>query len=181
MKTFIRRSILAILATLAPAAALAQTPKADSGAVGGDIGIFLPSQDNMKSGLMLEGFYEYYPTARTSLRLGLGWGNPKYDTEEDDSVSFIRIGGDVVYNWEGGSVHPFAGGGLGIYFLQNRDNGESVGDSETKFGGTLFGGAEFFTSNTVSFKAEAKYHLIADAGAYNPDGLSLTIGVKKYF
>ena len=183
MKRLIRRTILAILATLTPSLLLAQTPKADSGAVGGDVGIFLPKQDGMKSGPTLEGFYEYYPTARTSIRLGLGWGNPKRDTEndEDDSIRFIRIGGDVVYNWEGGSVHPFVGAGLGIYFLQERDNGENLGDSETKFGGTLFGGAEFFTSNTVSFKAEAKYHIVADAGAYNPDGLSLTVGLKKYF
>ena len=59
--------------------------------------------------------------------------------------------------------------------------GESIGDSETKFGGTIFGGVEYFTSNTVSLKGEARYHLVANSGAYNPDGLSLTIGLKKYF
>jgi hypothetical protein len=180
MKTIIVTT-LTVLATFAPSVTSAQTPRADSAAVGGDVGIFLPAQDGMKSGATLEGFYEYYPTARTSLRLGLGWANPKTKPDEDDSVRMIRVAGDVVYNWERGSVHPFAGGGVGIYFLQPKDNGENLGDSETKFGGTLFGGAEFFTSNTLSFKAEARYHLVANPGAYNPDGLALTVGVKKYF
>ena len=181
MKRQITRSIITALLTLAPTAAFAQTPRADSAAVGGDVGLFLPKEDGMKSGATLEGFYEYYPTARTSVRLGLGWANPKLKADEEDAIRWFRVAGDIVYNWEGGSVHPFVGGGLGIYFLQQKDNGESLGDSQTKFGGTLFGGAEFFTSNTVSFKAEARYHLIANDGAYNPDGLALTVGIKKYF
>jgi hypothetical protein len=181
VKTLIRGSILLALVTVTPAVASAQTPRADSAAVGGDIGIFLPAADNMKSGPNLEGFYEYYLRPRTSIRLGLGWANPKRKAEEEDSIRWIRVAGDVVYNWEGGSVHPFVGAGLGIYFLQERDNGENFGDSQTKFGGTIFGGAEFFLNNTVSVKGEARYHLIADSGAYNPDGLALTIGMKKYF
>ena len=181
MKRFFTLSILLALVASVPAIATAQTPRADSGAIGGDVGLFLPKADGMKSGPTLEGFYEYYPTARTSIRLGLGWANPKLDNEEDDSIRWIRVAGDVVYNWEGGSVHPFVGGGLGIYFLQRRDNGENLGDSETKLGGTLFGGAEFFLNNTVSVKGEARYHLIANIDSYNPDGLALTVGVKKYF
>jgi len=181
VKRLITRSILITLVTLTPAVAAAQTPRADSGAVGGDLGIFLPKTDSMKSGATLEGFYEYYPMARTSIRLGMGWANPKLKSDEEDSIRWFRVAGDVVYNWEGGNVHPFVGAGLGIYFLQQKDNGESLGDSETKFGGTIFGGAEFFTSNTLSFKGEARYHLISNIGDYNPDGLALTIGVKKYF
>lgn len=183
MKTFRTCcSILAALFICPPSLVTAQTPQADSAAVGGDVGLFLPKQDGMTSGPTLEGFYEYYPTARTSIRLGLGWGNPKLkDDPDDDTIRFMRVAGDVVYNWEGGTVHPFVGGGLGIYFLQERDNGQNLGDAETKLGATLFGGAELFTSNTVSFKAEARYHLISNAGTYNPDGLALTIGLKKYF
>lgn len=176
-----KKLILVVLLTLVPAMAAAQTPRAESGAVGGDVGWFFPADDGMKGGATLEGFYEYYLTARTSVRLGLGWGRPKVKADEEDSIRFFRVAGDVVYNWERGNVHPFAGAGVGIYFLQASDNGESVGDSETKFGGTIFGGAELFTSNTVSVKGEARYHLVANAGAYNPDGLSLTIGIKKYF
>ena len=63
------------------------------------------------------------------------------------------------------------------------DGCSSAASSEVgaRLGATLFGGVELFTSNTISFKAEAKYHLIANAGTYNPDGLALTAGIKKYF
>ena len=80
-----------------------------------------------------------------------------------------------------GAVHPFVGAGLGIYFIQEKDNGNSFGEDHTKLGGTVFGGVEFFTSNTVSVKGEARYHLIDNINGLNPDGLALTIGLKKYF
>jgi opacity protein-like surface antigen len=74
------------------------------------------------------------------------------------------------------------GGGLGIYFLQARSSGESIGDSETKVGATIFGGVELFTSQTLAIKGELRYHLIGNTDAgLNPDGATLTIGVKKYF
>jgi opacity protein-like surface antigen len=86
-----------------------------------------------------------------------------------------------VHNWEGGAVHPFVGAGLGTYFLQFRDNGNNVGDSETKVGGTVLGGAEFFTSDTFAVKGEARYHIVSKVNGFNPSGLSLTVGVKSYF
>jgi hypothetical protein len=46
----------------------------------------------------------------------------------------------------------------------------------------LLGGAEFFTSNTMSVKGEISYHLISNVdhfGPANPDGLKLTIGLMK--
>jgi len=181
MKTVCRISIFALALSCAPAIGYAQTPRTDSAAVGADVGVFLPKADGLKSGLVLDAFYEYYLSPRTSLRLGGDWMNPKFDNGEDDSIRYFRVGGDLVYNWEGGSIHPFAGAGLGVYFLQTRDNGENLGDQRTKLGGTLFGGAEFFTSNTVSVKAEAKYHVISNTDGFNPDGLSLTVGLKKYF
>lgn len=84
-------------------------------------------------------------------------------------------------NWEGGTIHPFVGAGLGVYFIQERDNGQNFGDSHTKLGGNIFGGLEFFTSDTVSVKGEARYHIIDNINGLNPDGLVLTIGLKKYF
>ena len=156
-------------------------PHTGASAVGGEVGIFLPREDVLTTGPVLEGTYEYYLTARDSLRLGVGWLNPKREGESEDSVRMIRIAGDLVHNWEGGAVHPFVGAGLGIYFLQPRDNGENLGDSRTKFGGTIFGGAEFFTSNTFSVKGEARYHVVSKIDDFNPSGLSLTFGVKSYF
>lgn len=177
-------SLVLLAALLAvPSVAIAQrrVPATDSAAVGGDVGLFLPRDAALTTGPTLEGFYEYYLTPRNSLRVGAGWANPKLDREDSDSLRHIRIAVDTVYNWERGAVHPFVGAGIGVYFLQFKDNGESVGDSESKLGGTLFGGAEFFTSPTMSVKAEARYHLVKDAFGMNPDGLALTVGVKKYF
>jgi opacity protein-like surface antigen len=181
MRLLVTSSIFAMLMAATSSPALAQTPRTDSAAVGADVGVFLPRADSLKSGIEVDGFYEYYLSPRTSVRLGGGWMNPKLEREDDDSIRYFRVGGDLVYNWEGGSIHPFAGVGLGVYFLQETDNGDSFGDQDTKFGGALFGGAEFFTSNTLAVKAEAKYHVVTNADGFNLDGLSLTIGLKKYF
>jgi len=172
---------LVVLAVPSTAGAQARMPHTDAGAIGGEVGVFLPRQDGMTTGPSLEGFYEYYLTARDSVRMGAGWANPKFERESADSMRQIRVAVDVVHNWEGGAVHPFVGAGLGSYFLQLKDNGNSVGDSQTKFGGTVFGGLEFFTSKTFAVKGEARYHAVMKANGYDPSGLALTIGVKSYF
>jgi len=171
------------LALPTAAAAQARMPHEGASAVGGEVGIFLPKEDALTKGPVVEGFYEYYLSARDSLRVGVGWMNPKWEAEDSDSLRQIRIGADLVRNWEGGAVHPYLGAGLGAYMLQFRDNGENLGDSETKFGGNVFGGVEYFTSNTFSVKGEARYHVVSKTNAFelNPSGLSLTFGVKGYF
>jgi hypothetical protein len=170
------------LTLFVPAIALGQgrVPRTDSGAVGGDVGVFLPADDGLNSGIALEGFYEYYLTARNSIRMGAGWAEPEFNGGRD-SLQHVRIAFDTVYNWEGGPVHPFVGAGLGIYFLQSKIDGESFGDSETRLGATVFGGFEVFNGRTVSVKGELRYHLIRNLGSLNPDGAALTVGLKKYF
>jgi hypothetical protein len=178
---FGKHFILTLILVALPAAASAQrVPARDSGAIGGDVGVFLPRDDAMKWGPTLEGFYEYYFEPRTSVRIGLGWAKPRFDPSENDSVRYIRVPLDIVYNWEGGAVHPFVGAGLGVYFLQQRNGGTNVGDGETKLGGTLFGGVELFTARTTALKLEARYHIVQRA-RIKPDGLSLTVGIKQYF
>jgi hypothetical protein len=182
MKTWTLQCILTALLLVLPAAAHAQrVPATDSGALIGEVGWFFPNEDVLRWGPVIEGFYEYYFTPRNSVRFGLGWTEPKFDQDDEDGFRIIRVPVDLVYNWERGAVHPFAGAGLGIYFIQARDNGNSVGDSETKFGGSLFGGVEFFTGRTVALKLEGRYHAILNVGSYDPDGLSFTVGLKKYF
>jgi len=166
-----------------PAAVSAQgrMPHKDAGAVGGEVGVFLPREEGMTTGPAIEGFYEYYLTARESLRVGAGWANPKQEANSDARMRQIRIAVDLLHNWEGGAIHPFVGAGLGTYFLQPRLNGTNLGDSATKLGGTILGGVEYFTSNTFSVKGEARYHIVTKSGLYDPSGLALTIGVKSYF
>ena len=165
----------------APAAAQRRMPHADAGAFGGEVGIFLPRDGAMTTGPGIAGFYEHYLTPRDSLRVAGEWINPKRDFEHADSTRQVRVGADLIHNWEGGAVHPFVGAGLGAYFLQPRDNGVSSGDGATRLGGTLLGGLEFFTSNTFSVKGEARYHIVSKWNGYDPSGLALTVGVKSYF
>jgi hypothetical protein len=171
------------LLLLAPAGAAAQgrMPHAGANAVGGDVGVFPPRQDGMTRGLDLHGFFEHYLTARDSVRVGVEFANPKVEIETTDSVRQVRLGADLVHNWERGAIHPFAGAGLGAYFLQGIDNGHDSGPSAKKLGGSLFGGAEFFTSKTFSVKAEGRYHVVSKWNGYDPSGLALTVGVKSYF
>ena len=173
--------VLIMLCAGSPALAQRRVPHANSSAVGGEVGVFLPKQDGMTTGPAIEGFYEQYLTARDSIRLGAGWANPKVDREDTDSMRQVRIAFDIVHNWEGGAIHPFAGAGLGAYFLQARDNGNNAGESDHKLGGTIFGGVEYFTSNTFSVKGEARYHAVMKSNGYDPSGLMLTVGVKRYF
>ena len=186
MKMLFRLPIIAVILPLVPVMAEAQgrVPRTDSAAVGGDIGVFRPSDDALKPSLSLDGFYEYYLAPRSSVRLGVGWMAPEYDADPGESLRYIRIGGDMIYNWEGGAVHPFVGAGVGVYIMQPRENGNDRADSESKLGGVLLGGVEYFTSNTVAVKGEVSYHLMSNVdnfGPRNPDGLKLTIGLKKYF
>jgi len=156
-------------------------PHRDAGAIAGEVGVFLPRQDGMTTGPELGGLYEYYLTARDSLRVGGGWSNPRQEENSNARMRQIRVGVDLIHNWEGGTVHPFVGAGIGTYFLQPRLNGENLGDSATKIGGTLIGGVEVFTSNTFSVKGEARYNVVQKSGPYNPSGLTLAFGVKSYF
>ena len=186
MKTVLTLPIIAVALTLLPVTAEAQgrTPRTDSAAVGVDVGLFRPNQDVLESGVSLDGFYEYYLAPRTSVRFGAGWTAPEYARESDESLRYVRVGGDLIYNWEGGPVHPFVGAGLGVYIMQPRENGNDVAESESKLGGVLLGGVEFFTSNTVAVKGEVSYHLISDVenfGPSNPNGLKFAVGLKKYF
>ena len=181
MKTLIQHFILTAMLVTLPSLALAQrVPDTDSGAIGGDVGLFIPREDALSVGPTLEGFYEYYFNPRSSFRIGVGWARPKYDDDERWSARYVRVPVDVVHNWERGVVHPFVGAGLGIYFLQDRFEGEDRGESETKLGGTLFGGVEIFTSRTAAVKIEARYHVVRRTGI-DPDGLALTVGLKKYY
>ena len=158
-----------------------RVPHEGSSAVIGEVGLFLPSQDGMTTGPAVEGVYEYYLTARDSLRLGAGWANPKVEREHVDSTRQVRLGADLVHNWEGGAVHPFVGAGAGAYFLQPVDNGNSFGPRQTKPGARVLGGVEVFTSRTFAIKGEARYDAVMKANGYDPSGLTFSIGVKSYF
>lgn len=174
--------LFCVSSLLLPANAWAQrTPYAGINAAGASVGLFIPHQQGMSTGPLIEGFFEHYMTARDSVRLDVGWADPKQSDDSSIGTRQVRLGGDLLHNWEGGAVHPFVGAGLGVYFLQNHINGTDVGTRATKFGGVLTGGVEFFASRTFSVKGEANYHIVTKWDGYDPSGLALSIGVKAYF
>jgi hypothetical protein len=68
-----------------------------------------------------------------------------------------------------------------VYFIQPRVSGSDNVEGATKFGGSILGGVEFFTSKTFAVKAEGRYHIVTKWNGYDPSGFALTIGLKSYF
>jgi hypothetical protein len=157
-------------------------PAEGSIAVGGDVGLFVPADGAFGPSVALEGHADFYLTARVAARFDVDWTDPSFDRESSDSLRQVRLGGDVIYNWEGGKWHPFAGGGIAAHLIQEKDNGRDFGDSETKLGGALLGGIEYFFNRTATIKAEGRYQFVGQTrNGYDPSGLVLLIGLKQYF
>jgi hypothetical protein len=158
-----------------------RVPHEGSAAIGVDVGVFLPAADQFDHSLVTNVLYEYYVTPRVSLRSGFGWANPSFKGGAVDSLRQLPLRLDVDYNWEGGRWHPFVGSGVGAYFLQFQQNGQTFGDTETVFGLNAGGGVEYFFTRNATIKGEGRYHAINDIRAQDPSGFVLTVGLKTYF
>jgi opacity protein-like surface antigen len=156
-------------------------PHEESTAFGFDVGGFMPRSDVLDGSGLMSVNYDYYVTPRVSLRSSFGWTNPEFHTSGPDSLRQMPLRLDMNYNWEGGAWHPFVGAGLGAYFMQFRNNGQTIGDMESKFGVNLGGGLEYFFNRTVAFKGEGRYHAVQKVRGVQPSGVALTAGLKTYF
>jgi hypothetical protein len=177
-----RHGLLVIMFISAASAASAQprVPDAGMAAVSGSIGVIFPD-DPFGPDVALGGAFDYYVTPRLSLRPGVMWADPDVE-DHDESLRRVGLLFDVIYNWEHGKWHPFAGGGVGAYFFQPKAGGEPFRDDETNIGVSLSGGIEYFTTRTTSIKGEAQYFIIDQGGLpQSPSALALMLGVKKYF
>lgn len=174
--------VLAVVLVMpARASAQARQPAEGAIAVGGAVGAFLPTEDALDNALNLEGQLQFQFTPRVGLRFGVGWTDPGFDREDEDSLRQIRIGADLLYNWEHGAWHPYVGGGLGAHLLQEKDNGRDLGDGESKLGGSVLGGVEYFFTRDTVITGEARYQVVQDIRGLSPSGLLLAAGLKKYF
>src|SRR4029077_4368962 len=92
-----------------PSVAFAQRrmPHQEANAIGGEVGMFLPHADGMSTGPVVDGTFEHYLNARDSVRLNVGWMQPQQTGNPNAKMREVRVAGDLVHNWEGGSVHPF--------------------------------------------------------------------------
>lgn len=174
--------VLLTLAALTASPAFAQRRVPDAGmmAVGGEVGFFVPD-DEFETSPIFGGLFEYYVTPRVGLRASVLFTDPEFDRGTDDSLRHARIGFDVIYNWEHGKWHPFAGGGIGFDKLQVKENGQSLGDSETKVGFTGLGGVEYFFNRRTTFKIEGRFMFADDFDGSEPSGFAATFGIKQYF
>ena len=171
----------AVLTMPAGAFAQARQPAEGAVAVGGAVGAFLPTEDALDNALYLEGQFQFQFSPRVGVRFGVGWTDPQFAREDEDSLRQIRIGADLLYNWEHGAWHPYVGAGLGAHLLQEKDNGRDLGDGESKLGGAVLGGVEYFFTRDTVISGEARYQFVQDIRGLSPSGLLLAAGVKKYF
>jgi hypothetical protein len=181
-------ALVAVLVFALPLPAAAQRrsharpPDAGSIAVGGDFGGFIPSEGALSTGVALEGHAEFYFTRRLSVRFDVDWTDPPFDRDGGDSLRQVRFGGDAIYNWEGGKWHPFAGGGIAAHLVQQMDSGRDFGESETKLGGDVLGGVEYFFNRTAAVKVEGRYQFVDRTQlGIDPSGMMLLVGLKQYF
>lgn len=167
---------------LVPVLAAAQ-PVPDEGqvALGAEIGLFLPSDEQLEPGILGGGLIEFYVSPRVGVRFSVMSTRNEYERGNDDEERQIRFGGDIIYNWEFGAVHPFVGAGIGYHLLRFYDDGDNVGPNDSEVGAQILGGAEFFLNRQWTVKAEGRYQWVGDRPLVDPDGLGLTIGLKRYF
>ena len=173
--------LAAVLAVPVGASAQARQPAEGAIAVGGAIGAFLPAEDALGNSLYLEGQFQFQFSPRIGVRFGVGWTDSDFDREDEDSLEQIRIGADLLYNWEHGAWHPYVGAGLGAHLVQEKDNGRELGDGESELGGSLLGGVEYFLNRDTVISGEVRYQVVQEVRGLSPSGVLLAAGLKKYF
>jgi hypothetical protein len=155
-------------------------------AIGGSIGAAPPSDPSFTDGLALTGNIEGYLTRRVSIRGqvdGAFW-----DITGRGFTGTVRptaFDANVVYNFEGGRIHPFVTGGVGLYHYHFDEN--PAEGSANKPGLDLGGGLEYFIHRYTTVTAELLYHDVGEPvqsplTTYNLSHYwTFTAGVKKYF
>lgn len=174
-------SVLAVMPGLLPAqsqpsnsSSRRTTPSAGTWAAGAGVGFANPLGDNdFDAEPTVEGYIEYFFTPNVSGRGTLSFTSfdgPDIGVGNDD-VDIFSCTANIVYQWEGGVVHPFVTGGLGLY---NYDS--DLDDSDLEPGINGGGGINWYLANRFALKFEALLHA---TDAREPDSyLALTAGAR---
>jgi opacity protein-like surface antigen len=179
----------AIVLLASPAAAqrrAAQVPAEGMWGLGGSIGAAGPSDASLQNGFDFAGNIERYLTPRFSIRGQLGVSS--WDIQGrgfGGSITPFFADANAVYNWEGGVVHPYVTGGLGLYHYHSSETA-TQDRSDTKPGLNFGGGAEVFFNRRTTLTGELTYHKV---GAFDSplttfqDGSfwRFGVGLKRYF
>lgn len=171
---------------VSPAAAQRRTPATGMWAVGGSIGPTTPSDASLNNGVDLVGNAEYYVTPRVSVRGQLG--GARWDVIGrgfNGRINPLYLDGNVVYNWEGGVIHPFVTGGLGMYRFGS-SLGATPNTTDTHLGLNGGGGVEYFLTRRTAATAELLYHKVdaftSPLTTFNDGSFwSISFGAKVYF
>ena len=184
-------AVVAVAGTLAGAGTAAaqsesrRVPDYGMIGVGFSIGAAIPNDESFSTGLTTSVEAERYVTPRMSVRalFGGNW-NDIVNRGFSGTTTPVRLNGNVVYNWEGGKVHPYVTGGAGWYYYRFKE--AQIEDSANKFGVNVGGGIEWFISRRDTVTGEVAYHAIpGDVSApltiYKPSFWTISAGYKKYF
>ncbi|HEU5181217.1 MAG TPA: outer membrane beta-barrel protein [Candidatus Polarisedimenticolia bacterium] len=174
----------ALLWAASPAETLAAqrtstAPKEGDMAVSANLG-FSSSFDDNFGGVepLLTGTFEYYSTPRVSWRALLGTTSFDADNPSDAEVDVMFINGNISYNWEQGTVHPYVTGGIGFY---NKDADASLPPDadDDELGLNFGGGVDWFLGARWALKFEGTLHIL---GGDDPDNFILgSVGAKWWF
>jgi hypothetical protein len=175
--------LAALLLVLSPLAALAQSgstaPVEGDKAMSFNVGLANAFDDNFDDlEPVFTGTFEYYPTARVSWRGLLGVMSFDADLPGSPSVDTTFLNANVVYNWEGGRVHPYLTGGIGLYD-KNASAGLPSKFDETSFGLNGGGGIDWFLGDRWALKFEGTLHSLT--GEDPNTLLVVTAGFKFWF
>lgn len=173
--------IATLLSSLLVVPAAAQTPDTGMLGAGVDVGVLFPD-DAFESTITVDGYAETYLTPRFSLRGMLAWASPGVDGRTEDHFRQLKLLFNGVYNWEYGVWHPFVTAGAGAYFVRLLLDDRADPDGETRGGINFGGGVEYFTSQLTTVKGEVRWDIVSHPRGF-PDatGITLTVGVKRYF
>jgi len=187
MRTILRVVLCgAVLAAAAmPAAAQQRVPDTGMVAIGFTVGGSRPSDDALTGGIDLGAQVEGYLTPRVAIRGKVS--SPWFDIvgrSFTGTIQPVAIEGNLVYNWEHGTWHPYVTGGVGLYHFRFTE--ADVDSSHTKAGVNFGGGAEYFFTRHDTILGEATVRIIPGRvnsahSDYETGYWTLAVGYKKYF
>jgi hypothetical protein len=162
-----------------------RAPSPGMWAIGGSIGVTVPSDASLDDGLEVAGNLEGYLTSRVSVRGQ--FGGSSWDIVGrgfTGSVKPVRLDGNIVYNWEGGVWHPYVTAGLGVYHYRSTISG-ALNGGDTDAGVNVGGGIEYFFRRRATLTGEVLYHRVGSfntpVATFNEGSFwSFDVGLKAY-
>jgi hypothetical protein len=178
-------TLLGLFLGVSPALAQSRAPDTGMVGVGVSVGVDIPSAAALDKGLDLAANIEGYLTPRVSVRgqLGGAWWDI-VGQRFAGTVKPLYIDGNIVYNWEGGAVHPYVTAGIGMYRFRFEQAG--LEGADTKAGFNFGGGVEYFFTPRATVTGEVLYHAVdsfaTPVTAFGDGSFwRIAMGMKTYF